>query len=96
VERNIAYGIWRNLRRKVTNLARQAKRRYMYRFLNPSLPSKVLWKNLESIGVKDSVDANVIYSPAELSSYYGSLCSVAPPVTAHVINVGTGESRFFY
>jgi hypothetical protein len=54
----------------VTNLVLQAKRRYMYRFLNPSLPSKVLWKNLESIVVKDSVDANIIYSPAELGSYY--------------------------
>jgi hypothetical protein len=84
VERNIEYGIWRNdktpehrrqfinLRRKVTNLVRQAKRQYMYRFLNPSLPSKVLWKNLESIRVKDSVDTNVIYSPAKLGSYYES------------------------
>jgi hypothetical protein len=76
VERNIAYGIWRNnntteyrrqfinLRRKLTNLVRQAKRWYMYRFLNPSLPSEVLWKNHESIGVKDSVEADIMYSPA--------------------------------
>jgi hypothetical protein len=68
----------------------------MYRFLNPSLPSKVLWKNLESIGVKDSVDANIIYSPAELGSYYESLCSVAPHVTAHVIDEGTDGSRFSF
>jgi hypothetical protein len=68
----------------------------MYCFLNPPLPSNVLWKNLESIGVKDSVDANIIYSPAELGSYYESLCLVAPLVTAHVMDVGTDESRFSF
>jgi hypothetical protein len=76
----------------VTNLVRQAKRRYIFRFLNHSLPSKDLRKNLESIRVKDSVDANIIYSPAELGSYYESLCSIAPPVTAHVMDAGTDES----
>jgi hypothetical protein len=60
------------------------------------MPSKVLWKNLESIGVKDSVDANIIYSPAELSSYYEALCSVVPPVTAHVMDAGTDESMFSF
>jgi hypothetical protein len=91
------YGIWRNdktpehrrqfikLRRKVTNVVRQAKRR----------SSKVLWKNLESIGVKDLLDANII-SPAKLGSYYESLCSVTPPVTTHVMNKGTDESRFSF
>jgi hypothetical protein len=68
----------------------------MYRFLNPSLPLQILWNNLESIGVKNSVDANIIYSPAKLGSYYESLCSVAPPVTAHVMDARTDESRFSF
>jgi hypothetical protein len=46
--------------------------------------------------VKDSVDANIIYSLAELGSYYESLCSVALPVTAHVIDEGTDGSRFSF
>jgi hypothetical protein len=64
--------------------------------LNPSLPSEVLWNPFESIGVKYSVDANVIYSPAKLGSYYESLCFVAPPVTAHFMDAWTDESRFSF
>jgi hypothetical protein len=80
-----------DLRRKVTWFAKQS-----VSILNPFLPSKVIWKNIKSSGVRDSVDDNVIYSRVKLGSYYESLCSVALPVTAHVMFARTDEARFSF
>jgi hypothetical protein len=55
-ERDICYAVWKALktdedeallklmRRTVTRLIKNAKRSYMAKFLNPSLPCSVLWK----------------------------------------------------
>jgi hypothetical protein len=37
-------------------LVKQAKRSYMNRFLESSLFSKILWRNLDTIGIKDADD----------------------------------------
>jgi Reverse transcriptase (RNA-dependent DNA polymerase) len=85
-ERDICYAVWKArktdgdkarlklIRRKVTRLVRNAKRSYMAKFLNPSLPSRVLWKNLRSVGAaEDKLDAGpIIFSPDELNNYYSS------------------------
>jgi hypothetical protein len=44
----------------------------MAKFLNPSLPSKVLWKNLNLVGAtEDDLDtAPIIFSPDELRLTY--------------------------
>jgi hypothetical protein len=64
IERNIAYRIWKRrntaanrtrykeLRRQVNYLVRKSKRLYMKRFLDPNLPAKKLWRNLNIVGMK--------------------------------------------
>jgi hypothetical protein len=44
----------------------------MAKFLNPSLPSKTLWKNLRAIGAAgDKLDTGpIIFSPDELNTFY--------------------------
>jgi hypothetical protein len=72
-ERDICYAVWKArrtdedktrlnlMRRTVTRLVKNAKRSYMAKFLNPSLPLKVLWKNLKIVGaVEDGLDAGPI------------------------------------
>lgn len=85
-ERDIAYRIWSNdkrndakkehlkmLRKTVRSLVRSAKRRAQVGRLDPSLPSKKLWRNLDEVGVRESVDKDIIFSADELSEYYASL-----------------------
>lgn len=82
-ERDICYAVWKarktnedkirlkQIRRTVTRLVKTAKRSYMAKFLNPSLPSRVLWKNLKMIGAtEDPSDGPVIFSPEELNTFY--------------------------
>jgi hypothetical protein len=92
-ERDICYSVWKSrktnedrdrlkqMRKTVTRLVRTAKRSYMARFLNPSLSSKILWKNLRSVGAVDSSldTAPVIFSPDELNVFYSSNIVVDPP-----------------
>jgi hypothetical protein len=44
----------------------------MAKFLNPSLPSKILWKTLRTIGAaEDKLDTGlIIFSPDELNTFY--------------------------
>jgi hypothetical protein len=44
----------------------------MARFLNPSLPTRILWKNFKSVGAaEDKLDyVLVLFSPDELNSFY--------------------------
>jgi hypothetical protein len=85
-ERDIAYRIWRNdkrnndklvrlqsLRKTVRSMVRSAKRRRETSRLDPTLSSKTLWKNLNDVGVKDSIDKDVIFTAEELSDYYASI-----------------------
>jgi hypothetical protein len=61
-EIDICYAVWKSMksdvdrarlrlvRRRVTRLVRNAKRSYMAKFLNPSLPTGILRKNLRVVG----------------------------------------------
>jgi hypothetical protein len=63
IDRNLAHRAWgshktaeswelyKRFHNRVHCLVRWAKRSYMGWFLDPSLPPKTLWKNLDSIGV---------------------------------------------
>jgi hypothetical protein len=60
------------------------------RLLDSKLPSKVLWRNLDEMGVRDSGGSDIIISSEELSNYFSSLRNGdasmvwshgAPPVT---------------
>jgi hypothetical protein len=84
VERNIAYRVWKRRRtvadrerykvqrRQVNFLVREAKRQYMKKFLDPSLPSRLLWRNLDKIGAKNTTDNNILYTPDQLNDYFTS------------------------
>jgi hypothetical protein len=61
------------LSRKARSLVCRAKRKYTHRLLEPKLPSKVLWRNLNVMGVRDSGGSDVIFKSEELSNYYSSL-----------------------
>jgi hypothetical protein len=65
--------------KKARNLVREAKRNYTHRLLDPKLPFKVLWRNLDEMGVTDSGGSDVIFSE-ELSNYYSSLGKDDAPV----------------
>jgi hypothetical protein len=71
IERNIAYRVWKRqniaadrtrykkLRLQVNYLVRKSKRLYIKRFLDPNLLAKKLWKNLDSVGMREMVDDNI-------------------------------------
>jgi hypothetical protein len=61
------------LSKKARGLVRRAKLEYTNQLLNPKLPSKVLWRNLDGMGVRDSGGSDVIFSSQELSNSYSSL-----------------------
>jgi hypothetical protein len=84
--RDICYAVWKARRtdedktrlkfqrRTVTHLIKTAKRSYMAKFLNPSLPSNILWKNLKTFGVtEDKLDTGpVLFSPEDLNTFYAT------------------------
>jgi hypothetical protein len=51
----------------------------MGRFLDPSLRPKTLWKNLDSIGVRDEDFAPVDICPDRLNSFFTSSSNVRRP-----------------
>jgi hypothetical protein len=81
IERNIAYRVWRGrkpavdrekyktLRKRVNNLTREAKHLYMKRYLDPNLPTKTLWRNLDSVGAKNATENELVFSPNQLNSF---------------------------
>jgi Reverse transcriptase (RNA-dependent DNA polymerase) len=94
-ERDICYAVWKtrkttedktrldNVRKNVVRLVKNAKRSYYARLLNPSLPSKILWKNLKSIGVTENQHDSgpIIFSPDQLNNFYCSSPVVDTPGT---------------
>jgi hypothetical protein len=85
-ERNICYAVWKSrktdgdrarlklVRRKATRLVGNAKRSYMAKLLNPSLPSGVLWRNLRVVGVAENKldSCPIMFPPDELNTFYSS------------------------
>jgi hypothetical protein len=39
-------------------------------FLDPNLPAKKLWRNLDSVGMRETVDDNIIYTPDQLNTFF--------------------------
>jgi hypothetical protein len=63
------------LRKKTTKAIRASKRRISSGQLDPKLPSKSLWRNLKSLGVKDDPDQEIIFSAEELNTHFSSLAA---------------------
>jgi hypothetical protein len=51
-------------------MVREAKKIYMKKFLDPNLPPKQLWRNLDVVAAKVKTDDNTIFSPDQLNSYF--------------------------
>jgi hypothetical protein len=73
--------IYKHCRNRVYCLVRQAKREFMAKFLIPTLPAKILWKHLDSLGVRDKDDAPLNFCPNTLNSYFA--LSNVPGQTVH-------------
>jgi hypothetical protein len=81
MERNIAYRVWKRrkpaadrtrykvLQRQINYLVRKFKRLYMKRFLDPNPPVKKLWRNLDSVGTRETMEYNIIYTPDQLNTF---------------------------
>jgi hypothetical protein len=52
---------YKTLRKQVNYLTREAKRLYMKRYLNPNLPTKTLWGNLDSVGAKTATENELVF-----------------------------------
>jgi Reverse transcriptase (RNA-dependent DNA polymerase) len=109
-ERDICYAVWKArktdedkarlklIRRTVTRLVKNAKRSYMAKFLNPSLPSRVLWKNLRSVGAaEDKLDSGpIMFSPDELNNFYSSDTVPYSPNTSSNPSISNQPDKFVF
>jgi Reverse transcriptase (RNA-dependent DNA polymerase) len=109
-ERDICYGVWKarktdldkarlkQIRRTVTRLVRTAKRSYMAKFLNPSLPSGILWKNLRSVGAaEDKMDSGpVIFSADELNRSYSLNDGVTLLDSSNISSTSNQSEKFVF
>jgi Reverse transcriptase (RNA-dependent DNA polymerase) len=109
-ERDICYAVWKarktdedkarlkQIRRKVTRLVKNAKRSYMAKFLNPSLPSKVLWRNLKLVGAaEDKLDNSpIIFSPDELNTFYSLDCDTDLPNSNETSSTSNQSNQFIF
>jgi hypothetical protein len=53
-------------------MVKTAKREYMKKFLNPKLPSKILWKNLDSLSIRKDEQAPLNICLKRLNSLFAS------------------------
>jgi hypothetical protein len=102
IDRNIAYRTWRverteefqnvykYLRRKVHSLVRTAKRNYMSKFLDPKLPSKTLWKNLDVLGIQKDDQAPLNLGLDSLNSFFTANSSLRPLVCPPRVDSNSG------
>jgi hypothetical protein len=52
---------------------------YMKRFLDPNPPVKKLWRNLDSVGTRETMEYNIIYTPDKLNTFLATPQTVRPP-----------------
>jgi hypothetical protein len=100
IDRNLAYRMWlsnrtdelrnlyRSFRNRVHTLVRTAKRNYMGRLLNPNLPDKSLWRNLDFIGLRDKENAFLNIDPNRLNEFFSSVKTGPTPLT-RPLNAGS-------
>jgi hypothetical protein len=74
-----SWEVYKRFRNRVHCLVRRAKQSYMGWFLDPSLALKTLWKNLDSIGVRDQDFAPFSICPGRLNSFLTSSSNVRRP-----------------
>jgi hypothetical protein len=74
----------------VNSLVRQPKRGYMNRFLDLLLPSKILWRNLDTIGIKDANDSVNDLCPNRLNTYF------AGNVAQTSVRPAVGSNSYFF
>jgi hypothetical protein len=50
----------------------------MKRFFDPNLPAKKLWRNLDSVGMRETVGDKIIYTPDQLNTFFATPQTVRP------------------
>jgi hypothetical protein len=53
----------------------------MKRFLDPNLPAKKLWRHLDSVGMRETVDDNIIYTPDQMNIFFATPQAIRPSNT---------------
>jgi hypothetical protein len=44
----------------------------MKRFLDPNLPAKKLWRILDSVGIRETVDDNIVHTAEQLNKFFAT------------------------
>jgi hypothetical protein len=44
-------------------MTRETKRLYMKQYLDPNLPTKTFWRNLDSVGAKTTTENELVFPP---------------------------------
>jgi hypothetical protein len=87
------------LSKKVTKAVPASKRRSAKEYLNPKLPSKLLWQNFKNIGLKDDPDHESIFTAEELNTFYCTLAShpsQLPIFCPSAENLGSTREQFSF
>ncbi|XP_067631924.1 uncharacterized protein [Eurosta solidaginis] len=97
-KRNNAYKYWKRnpsterwreykkLRNKLTTDLRQAKINYLKTKFNDNVPSKILWKNLKSLGVRPKADKACVIDANLMNSYFIGINRRHDLVSKFVVN----------
>jgi hypothetical protein len=62
-------------------------------YLNPNLPPKNLWRNIDEIGAKESADNNIIFTPDQLNTIFAAP-RPAVPVSRSYTSMSQAELYF--
>jgi hypothetical protein len=109
-ERDICYVVWKARKtdedkarlkeiRRVVKIDKNIKKilPYMAKFLNPYLPSKTLWKNLNHLCAENTLDtAPVIFSLNDLNSFYSSDTKADLPDPNNLSSVPNSSDLFVF
>jgi hypothetical protein len=53
----------------------------MKRFLEPNLPAKKLWRNLDRVRMGETLEDNITYTPDQLNTFFATPQTVRPSNT---------------
>jgi hypothetical protein len=94
------YQEYKAVRNRCNNIIKRAKFNYFSSILRPSLPSKVFWKNLKSVGsfLSSNEKPSTQFSPNEFNSYFSHISarSAGLPTFDVFMNSSSMEGNFSF
>ena len=82
IDRDLSYRAWKisrssndlllfkTLRNRVRNLVRSAKQSYLINYLDPKLPTRILWHRLGTVGICKDKQNRLFHNPDIVNSYF--------------------------